>query len=70
MSSALPPGKCSNLANLTLASGTTFAGSGSLRLNGALAVSAAATITLAFDGGEVTGSGALTFAAPMHWRQR
>ena len=58
-----------NIANLTLASGTTFAGSGSLRLNGALAVSAAASLVstspLAFDGGEVTGSGALTFAAPM-----
>ena len=62
-------GQVLNLANLTLASGTTFAGSGSLRLNGALAVSAAATITrpLAFDGGEVTGSGALTFAAPVTW---
>ncbi len=62
-------GQVLDLANLTLASGTTFAGSGSLRLNGALAVSAAATITrpLAFDGGEVTGSGALTFAAPVTW---
>ena len=62
-------GQVLDLANLTLASGTTFAGSGSLRLNGALAVSATVAITrpLAFDGGEVTGSGALTFAAPVTW---
>ena len=56
------------LDQVTLQAGSTFSGTGTLAMNGQTTVTGAMTVTIPVVlGGTVTGSGALTLAAPITW---